>query len=257
MTKFFLAFAFLALIAASPAQARHHYRHHGGRFHVHRVHGHWHYAPQRDRGYAEADDWSRPTRHEGRRHRTRYSGGRGLSAPCATARRLGGPCGCFASELLFGHSVRGLWLAANWFQFPRTAAKPGAVIVRQHHVVVIEAVHGSRATVHDSWGIHEVSLAGKTVVDPHGMLSSAFREARSGFAHEHSRHHVHFARYRASRHPLSSSLSRKRVRQRGELVMVRCLIECLGVISLIGVLCVLAIGIFVWWFEPNLGSALR
>ena len=39
--------------------------------------------------------------------------------------------------------------------------------------------------------------------------------------------------------------------------MVRCLIECLGVISLIGVLCVLVIGIFVWWFEPNLGNALR
>ena len=39
--------------------------------------------------------------------------------------------------------------------------------------------------------------------------------------------------------------------------MFRCLIECLGVILIIGGLCVLAIGIFVWWFEPNLGSALR
>lgn len=197
MTKFFLFLAFFALVAANPAQARHHYRHHGGRFHVHRVHGHWRYAPQRDRGFAFRDDWSRPARHA---HRARYAGGRGLSAPCATARRLGGPCGCFASELLFGHSVRGLWLAANWFQFPRTAPKPGAVIVRQHHVVVITAVHGNRATVHDSWGIHEVSLAGKTIVDPHGSLrdsAPAFREARSD---GHSRHHVHFARYRARHH---------------------------------------------------------
>lgn len=216
MMKFFLFLAFFALIAASPAQARHfHSRHHGGRFHVHRVHSHWRYAPQRDQGYAEADDWSRPTRYEGRGHRARYSGGRGLSAPCATARRLGGPCGCFASELLFGHSVRGLWLAANWFAFPRTTPKAGAVIVRQHHVVVIEAVHGNRATVHDSWGIHEVSLAGKTVVDPHGSLrdnAPAFREARTGFAHEHSRHRVHFARYRASRYRTSRHHYRHRYR---------------------------------------------
>ena len=212
MMKFFLFLAFFALIAASPAQARHHSRHHGGRFHVHRVHSHWRYAPQRDRGFAEADDWSRPTRYEGRGHRARYSGGRGLSAPCATARRLGGPCGCFASELLFGHSVRGLWLAATWFAFPRTTPKAGAVIVRQHHVVVIEAVHGNRATVHDSWGIHEVSLAGKTIVDPHGMLSSSFREARTGFAHEHSRHRVHFARYRASRYHTSRHHYRHRYR---------------------------------------------
>ena len=153
MTKFFLFLAFFALIAVSPAQARHHSRHHGGRFHVHRVHSHWRYAPRRDQGFAEADDWSRPTRYEGRGHRARYSGGRGLSAPCATARRLGGPCGCFASELLFGHSVRGLWLAANWFRFPSAAPGAGMVAVRSHHVMAIIEAHGDgTATI----SVHEV-----------------------------------------------------------------------------------------------------
>ena len=93
----------------------------------------------------------------------------GLSAPCQQARRLGGPCGCFASELVFGHSVRPLWLANNWSRFPRGAPAPGMVAWWPgRHVAVVEAVNGDRVTVHDSWAIHEVSARGLIFVDPRG-----------------------------------------------------------------------------------------
>lgn len=48
-------------------------------------------------------------------------------------------CGCGAAVRIFGHSVRELWLAANWFKFPRTSPAPGMAAVRRHHVFVLEA----------------------------------------------------------------------------------------------------------------------
>ena len=39
--------------------------------------------------------------------------------------------------------------------------------------------------------------------------------------------------------------------------MMRCLIECLSFSFGLAALVVIAIRVFVWWFEPNLGSALR
>lgn len=84
-------------------------------------------------------------------------------------------CGCGASIRVFGHSIRSLWLARNWFEFPQTYAKPGAVAVRRHHVMVIEQVVGDNsALVYDanSGGhrtrLHVVSLAGYSIRDPHG-----------------------------------------------------------------------------------------
>ncbi len=83
-------------------------------------------------------------------------------------------CGCGAAVRIFGHAVRELWLAANWFKFPRVAPAAGMVAVRSHHVYVIEAVLGNgRVIAYDanSGGhqtrIHERSLAGYTVVNPH------------------------------------------------------------------------------------------
>lgn len=83
-------------------------------------------------------------------------------------------CGCGASARIFGHPVRDLYLAANWFRFPRSAAAPGMAAVRRHHVFIIEAVNGDgTVTAYDanSGGhltrIHRVSLAGYTVVNPH------------------------------------------------------------------------------------------
>lgn len=83
-------------------------------------------------------------------------------------------CGCGAALRVFGHHVRELWLAANWFKFPRSAPAPGAVAVRQHHVFVLQAdLGGGVWEVYDanSGGhatrIHARSLAGYTIVNPH------------------------------------------------------------------------------------------
>lgn len=84
-------------------------------------------------------------------------------------------CGCGVSVSVFGRPVRDLYLARNWFKFPRSTPAPGMVAVRRHHVMKILAVDASgNATVYDpnSGGhqtrIHTRSLAGYTVVNPHG-----------------------------------------------------------------------------------------
>ncbi len=84
-------------------------------------------------------------------------------------------CGCGASVRLFGHPVRELFLAANWFKFPRAAWAPGVAGVRQHHVFVVEQVLGDgRVLAYDanSGGratrLHVISTAGYTPVQPHG-----------------------------------------------------------------------------------------
>lgn len=82
-------------------------------------------------------------------------------------------CGCGAAVRVFGRPIRELWLAANWYKFPRTAPAAGMVAVRAHHVFVLEAdLGGGVWQVYDanSGGhatrIHPRSLAGYTVVNP-------------------------------------------------------------------------------------------
>jgi hypothetical protein len=99
-------------------------------------------------------------------------------------------CGCGASIEAFGHTVRSLWLASNWYRFPRTSAAPGMAIVRPHHVAILkEHVQGNVWMVidhngggHRSW-LHPRSIAGYTVVDPHGgsvtMVSHAHHRSHS------------------------------------------------------------------------------
>lgn len=84
-------------------------------------------------------------------------------------------CGCGAAVRVFGAPVRSLWLAANWFRFPRTAPGAGMVAVRRHHVMVLEAdLGGGMWRVFDANGgrhmtfVHPRSLAGYTIVNPHG-----------------------------------------------------------------------------------------
>lgn len=106
-----------------------------------------------------------------------------LLAGSASAEIVGHPaecprrafCGCGASVEVFGHSVRELWLAANWFRFPRARAAPGMVAVRRHHVFVLRS-HVSENTwlVFDANSgrgatrVHERSISGHTIVNPHG-----------------------------------------------------------------------------------------
>lgn len=84
-------------------------------------------------------------------------------------------CGCGASVRVFGHSVRGLWLARAWYRFPRAAPAGGMVAVRPGHVFVLEAhLGGDTWRVYDanSGGgktrIHARSIRGYTIVNPHG-----------------------------------------------------------------------------------------
>jgi hypothetical protein len=85
-------------------------------------------------------------------------------------------CGCALSIKLFGHQVPGLNLAANWLRFPRTSPAPGMVAARPGHVWQIIGP-GSRQGYYIGWDansgggrirIHERSIAGFTIVNPHG-----------------------------------------------------------------------------------------
>jgi hypothetical protein len=82
-------------------------------------------------------------------------------------------CGCGVSVRVFGHPVRNLYLASNWYRFHRTHPHHGAVAVWRHHVAFIENADGDgTAVVYDpnSGGhatrIHRISLAGAAIVDP-------------------------------------------------------------------------------------------
>lgn len=83
-------------------------------------------------------------------------------------------CGCGAAVRVFGKAVRELWLASNWFKFPRTSPAPGMVAVRNHHVFVLEQqasngnwiVYDANSSGHAT-RIHERSLAGYAIVNPH------------------------------------------------------------------------------------------
>lgn len=87
-------------------------------------------------------------------------------------------CGCGVSVKVFGHPVRNLFLASNWFKFPHASPAPGMVAVRNHHVMYIMALDGNgNATVYDpnSGGhqtrIHTRSLAGYSIRNPHGQVA--------------------------------------------------------------------------------------
>lgn len=84
-------------------------------------------------------------------------------------------CGCGAAVRIFGHSIRNLWLAANWFRFPRAKPAPGMAAVRRHHVMVLEADLGGGVwqvfdanSGHHLTRIHARSISGYVIVDPGG-----------------------------------------------------------------------------------------
>jgi hypothetical protein len=132
---------------------RHHYQHQFG-----------HYLTARHLHYAH-------------HYRHTHSAARG-DLPCCfwEAKRKGGPCGCWAAKMLLGieaHVWRGvnLWLAADWPKFPHVAPAPGTAAVfyshgHAYHVAPVIAVHGGTVTLHDSWKIHNVSVAGLVFVQP-------------------------------------------------------------------------------------------
>lgn len=84
-------------------------------------------------------------------------------------------CGCGAAVRVFGAPIRSLWLAANWFRFPRAAPAAGMVAVRRHHVFVLERhLGGNTWLAYDANSgrrltrIHARSIAGYVIVNPRG-----------------------------------------------------------------------------------------
>lgn len=106
--------------------------------------------------------------HRHGNHLRHYAGH--LDGNCGHAARLGGPCGCWASEHFFGRSIEALWTAASWLvKFPHTFAHAGTAAVwpNRHHVAPVIAVNGDgTVTVRDSWATHRVRMAGLTFVQP-------------------------------------------------------------------------------------------
>lgn len=160
-----LVAAILAGLAlAGPAEARH-----GGYARA----AHYRAAPQAVR-YARArpTHWRTALGRPGGVYRAAAGAGLGLSAACRQAAAMGGPCGCYAQEILFGTSNHtSLWLANSWLRFPRATPAPGmAAVWPGRHVAVIIASNGNgTVTVNDSWNhAHVVSTRGLVIVDPRG-----------------------------------------------------------------------------------------
>ncbi len=88
-------------------------------------------------------------------------------------------CGCGVSLKVFGKIIPELNLAYNWKRkFPRTSPAPGMVAARSGHVFyIVSVIDNSTVMAFDpnSGGgrtrIHERSLRGYTVVNPHGSLA--------------------------------------------------------------------------------------
>lgn len=84
-------------------------------------------------------------------------------------------CGCGAAVRVFGAPIRSLWLAANWFKFPRAHPAAGMVAVRRHHVFVLEQhLGGNTWLAYDANSgrrltrLHARSIAGYVIVNPRG-----------------------------------------------------------------------------------------
>ena len=153
MTRILATALAIFIIAPSVAEARHHHRYH---------HYRHHYRPQMmtDRLPTVASVVSHPSGCPGRAF-----------------------CGCGVSVSVFGRPVRDLYLARNWYRFPRTYPAAGMVAVRGHHVMKILAYDGNgNATVYDpnSGGhrtrVHTRSLAGFTVVNPLARTALAYMD---------------------------------------------------------------------------------
>lgn len=82
-------------------------------------------------------------------------------------------CGCGAALDALGRNVRSLWVAANWYSFPRSSPGYNTVGVRPHHVLVLKhQVDGNiwMANDYNSGGhlsrYHAVDISRYTIVNP-------------------------------------------------------------------------------------------
>lgn len=106
-------------------------------------------------------------------------------------------CGCALSIKNFGKIIPSLNIAANWKGFPIAMPAPDMVAARTGHVFqLITHVRGDIWQVYDpnsgrgQTRIHERSLAGYTIHNPHGQLT-----AYNGRPGRHARRrHTQYAR---------------------------------------------------------------
>jgi hypothetical protein len=146
-------------LLTAPVQARNHHRHH----YYHLVHKRHFYAQKQQsfQQFAWFSQQAETPRNQGL-----------LQHPAGCPRSAF--CGCGASVELFGHPVRSLYLAANWYRFPRTYPAPNTVGVRRHHVFVLKQhIRGDVWLVYDANSghhatrLHARSISGYTIVNPH------------------------------------------------------------------------------------------
>lgn len=90
-------------------------------------------------------------------------------------------CGCGVSLHVFGYSIRELWLARNWLEFPPAAPGPGKVAARRGHVfAILKDLGGGNVLAYDpNSGGHKTriwvrNLSGYRVVDPSQKLVWAY-----------------------------------------------------------------------------------
>lgn len=181
------AAALFAFVSTSAEAKRHHHQHH----HITTPHKSHHNYIKIAIGCTYDNDGhircgeaierasDRPIRAASYRVAQNWSGEEGIVANHSGCPRIAF-CGCSSSIEVFGRPVRDLYLAANWFKFPRTSPAPGMVAVRQHHVFVIRAVHldGTVLAFDPNSGghrtrIHTVSLRGYSVRDPHTRMAGS------------------------------------------------------------------------------------
>ena len=112
-------------------------------------------------------------RHHHKKHYRTYDQGQTVAHPPGCPWRQF--CGCGVSVKIFGRPIRGLFLAANWRKFPSAHASAGMVAWRYGHVMAILSVNGDGTAVvydpnsgHHQTRIHNRSLAGYRIVNPHG-----------------------------------------------------------------------------------------
>lgn len=163
----------LAVMAASAAPASASHRHHHHHWRAHHAHRH---VTHLGRHVTTRHHRSRFHRALGRGHvttRIAYVAGAGRLLPHPVGCPRVAFCGCGAAVRVFGHAVRRLWLAANWFRFPRAEPAPGHAAVRPHHVMVlVRHIRGHVWWVYDANSghhrtrLHPRSIAGFVIVDP-------------------------------------------------------------------------------------------
>lgn len=128
-------------------------------------------------------EWSAPSPYQKRaKQNVRRADRPRSTASVVGGRPVGCPhayCGCALSLKNFGKIIPSLKIAANWKGFPVAMPGPDMVAARTGHVFqLISHVRGDIWQVYDpnsgrgATRIHERSIAGYTIHNPHGNLTA-------------------------------------------------------------------------------------